>query len=136
MNKKIIVAILFCCQICLTGIPVFAAQNYDIKQMTPEVEQALNSRKARYEELQSLKSQGLVGEDSQGFVQSMSGASSGAIVASENRDRKIIYQAIVDQNNLGAGGMAQVKLVFGDVQREKARSGDLIQLPSGEWIKK
>jgi uncharacterized protein YdbL (DUF1318 family) len=66
----------------------------------------------------------------------MGGASSGAIVASENRDRKVIYQAIVDQNNLGAGGMAQVKLVFGDVQREKARSGDLIQLPSGEWVKK
>jgi len=129
----------FCILISIAGMAplLAAAQNYDIKQMTPEIQQALNNRKARYAKLQSLKAQGAVGENRDGFVSALA-ASSGtsALVSSENTDRETIYRAIADQNGLGAGGLSQIKSVFAEVQREKARPGDSVQLPNGTWAKK
>jgi uncharacterized protein YdbL (DUF1318 family) len=121
----------------VTASPLLLAAKYDIKQMTPEIERALSNRQNRYEQLQSLKASGAIGENSAGYIETLqpsSGASN--LVAEENADRTVIYSAIVEQNGLGAAGLPQVQAVFADVQREKARSGDSIQLPSGEWTKK
>ncbi len=121
----------------LISAPVLQAGDYDIREMTPEVQQALSGRQARFNQLQEMKAQGLIGEDNQGSVRSIQeNAGTADVVNAENRDRKVIYQAIVDQNNLGPAGMAQVKAVFADVQREKARTGDYILEPSGEWKRK
>ena len=110
------------------------AQSYDIKEMTPAVKAALDGRKARFAELRSLKSQGLVGETNHGYVQALGGdAAVNSLVAAENKDRKAVYLAIVDQNSLGAGALDAVENVFAGVQREKASSGDKIQDESGEW---
>ena len=120
----------------LLSFPAFAA-TYDLKEITPEVQKALDNRKARYEELQDFKSQGLIGENNEGFVTVIGDATkAGFAAAPENGDRRVIYQAIVDQNGLGEGGMQQVMLAFAEVQREKARKGDKIQTPEGEWGKK
>ncbi|MBF0121929.1 MAG: YdbL family protein [Candidatus Omnitrophica bacterium] len=110
------------------------AQSYDIKEMTPAVKSALEGRKARFSELKALKSQGLVGETNRGYVQVFGGDSTVKnLVASENKDRKAVYLAIIDQNNLGAGALDAVENVFAGVQRDKASSGDKIQDESGEW---
>ena len=113
---------------------VFAAQ-YDIKEMTPAIQQALQNRQARYEQLQTLKAQGILGENNQGFVTALK-PEGGTAAASENQDRQVIYQAIVQQNNLPASGIAQVEAAFASVQREKARPGDSIQTASGQWVQK
>ncbi|HNX68605.1 MAG TPA: DUF1318 domain-containing protein [Candidatus Omnitrophota bacterium] len=114
----------------------FAGQ-YDLKQITPEIDQALKGRQARYARLQSLKQQGLVGENSRGYVTELKGgAAAGEVVASENRDRKVIYHALVGQNALGPNGMREVENVFADVQREKALSGEMIEASSGNWVRK
>ena len=119
------------------GNSALAAQNYDLKEKTPEVQQALSNRKARFAELEGYKTRGLIGEGNSGFVEIIDGQDEvGETVAAENRDRKLIYEAIVSQNNLGPAGDAEVKRVFAEVQRGKAKSGDKIQLPSGEWVKK
>lgn len=100
------------------------AGNYDIKNMTPAIQQALNNRQARYAELQRLKSSGQLVENSRGYVDVLQGGgNAGAIASQENADRGVIYQAIVEQNNLGAGGLSQVESVFAEVQREKSRRG-------------
>lgn len=139
MANKTFFCAFFCFLFCLAEImpPLFAAKNYDIKQMTPAIQQALANRKARYPELQRLKAEGSLGENREGFITALN-SSSGAdgLASAENSDRQVIYQAIVDQNGLGAGGLAQVKIVFAEVQREKARAGDSIQLPNGSWTKK
>lgn len=110
------------------------AQSYDIKEMTPQVKSALEARKGRFAELKSLKAQGLVGETNRGYVQTFGGdASVKGLVAAENKDRKAVYLAIVEQNNLGAGALDAVENVFAGVQRQKASSGDKIQDESGEW---
>ncbi len=111
------------------------AATYDLKERTPEVERALSGRQSRYNELQELKAAGRIGETSRGYLKAMS-SEEPAIVRAENADRKTIYKAIVTQNGLPSEGLAQVEAVFGEVQRDKARPGDSIQLPSGEWTKK
>lgn len=131
MNKKIISFLL---SSVFLASAAFAAA-YDIKQMTPAVEQALENRKARYADLQALKNQGAVGENNQGLAEARSAAGQAA-AAAENQDRMVIYQAIVEQNGLGPEGLPQVKQIFAEVQREKASAGQAIQLPSGQWTEK
>ena len=69
-----------------------AQANYSIKQMTPEVESALNNRRDRFDQLRELKSQGMVGENSHGYVDVISKTKGDFwdIVEAENKDRKII----------------------------------------------
>ena len=107
-------------------IPAAHAGPYDIKEKTPAVEQAISGRQGRYEELQRRKAAGEIGENRQGYVRALGGDSAG-IAEAENADRRVLYQAIVDQNGLGPSGMAQVETAFGAVQREKARPGDPIE---------
>lgn len=115
---------------------LFAAQ-YDIKEMTPEIEQALQNRQARYSQIQQMKGGGVLGEDNQGYVKVLKQLpDADAIASQENADRRTIYKAIVSQNGLGSEGLAAVQKVFAEVQREKAAGGDSIQLPSGDWVQK
>lgn len=123
---------------CL-GLATVTAQAtpYDIKEMTPAIQQVLDARKARHSELRRLKSEGLLGEDNQGFVKVLADDPMAQELArAENTDRQVIYEAIVEQHQLGSEGLAQVKAAFAEVQREKAQAGVSIQLPSGEWVKK
>jgi len=120
----------------LAAVPAQATQ-YDIKEMTPAIQQALDARKARHSELRHLKSEGLLGEDNQGFVKVLTDDPMAQELArAENANRQVIYEAIVEQHQLGPEGLTQVKATFAEVQRDKAQAGVAIQLPSGEWVKK
>ena len=130
-GKLINVFILF---MVLAAPAAVQAATYDLKEMTPQVRQALTGRQNRYERLQELKAQQAVGENNRGYVEVKgAGANAGYVVAEENEDRRAIYQAIAQQNNLGAAGISTVETVFAEVQREKSRPGDLVQQPSGQW---
>ena len=119
----------------LAGVAL--AQGYDIKTITPAVKAAIDARKARFSELKALKAQGLVGENNRGYVEVLGGgAEAKALVNAENANRKMVYQAIVEQNELGAGALSTVEGVFAGVQRGKAVAGEKIQDPSGNWITK
>ncbi len=113
------------------------AQGYDIKTMTPQVRSALEARKERFSELKALKANGQVGENNRGYAEALGGgADVRGLVSAENKDRKAVYQAIVEQNELAGGAIATVEAVFAGVQREKAVAGEKVQLPSGEWTTK
>ena len=121
--------------ILAAGSTVYAAQ-YDIKQMTPEVQQALENRRDRFGELHALKVQGIVGENKRGYVEALQGEVAVASLAdAENSDRKVIYQTIAEQNGL-QGQLDIIEKVFAQVQRDKAESGDRIQNDSGQWEQK
>ncbi len=118
-------------------LPLCFAGKYDLKKITPEIDRALKSRQARYARVQELKKSGVIGEDNRGFVATLrNDAKATDIASAENRDRRVIYQALVDQNALGPGGMAEVERVFAEVQRDKASPGENVQTPSGRWEKK
>jgi len=114
--------------------PAFSEATYSIKEMTPEVQGALENRRARYEDLRQLKNAGAVGENNQGYVEALS-ADAQAIVSAENTDRKVIYVTIAQQNNL-QGALATIEKVFAQVQRDKAEPGDKIQEDNGTWTTK
>ncbi len=118
------------------ALPALAA-SYDLKEITPAVQQAIDQRKARYGELQQLKQAGSIGENNAGLVEALTEASAPTQLAiDENRDRLVIYQAIVEQHSLGPDGLAQVQTAFAAVKRDRAKPGEMIQLPSGDWVKK
>ena len=111
-----------------------AQANYSIKQMTPEVEAALNNRRDRFDALRELKSKGSIGENNSGYVEALSPDAQDAATA-ENNDRKVIYQTIAEQNNL-KDAIGTIEKVFAQVQREKAQAGDKIQQEDGSWTTK
>lgn len=129
MKKLLLVGFLVC-----AAMTVSAQATYDIKEMTPAVKSALDGRKSRFTELKTMKTQGVVGENNRGYVQALGGgADVKALVAAENKDRKQVYEAIVQQNNLGPAALPTVEAVFARVQREKADPGDKVQDASGRW---
>ncbi len=129
--KKFCMAVLM---MAILGMGPVAYAAYEIKTMTPQVKAALESRKEHFGELKQLKAQGVVGENNRGYVELLGGvASVKALINAENADRKVIYQAIVEQNDLGEGALATVEAVFAGVQRDKAESGEKIQSVAGQW---
>ncbi len=113
------------------------AADYDYKTMTPDIERALKNRQARYYQLQVLKQKGAIGENNKGYATDLKGnAAASALVTDENRDRRVLYEALAEQNKLGSTGLLEVQRAFADVQREKAGPGDMVQSSSGDWQRK
>ena len=134
--KKFFYAVLTVLLVVLVAGAV-AAQNYEIKVMTPGVQAAVAARKGRFGALKTFKADGLVGENNRGYVAALGGgADVGDLVNAENSDRKAIYKAIVAQNELGAAALATVESVFAGVQRDKASAGEKIQDADGNWTTK
>ena len=122
--------------VILTAASLCFAADYDFKELTPEIKKALQDRQARYAELQNLKHEGMIGENNKGYVTDLQNSSAaGPITAAENRDRRIIYEALATQNKLGGKGLLAVQKAFAEVQHEKAGPGDMVQSSSGDWKK-
>jgi len=115
----------------------WADDNYNFTELTPAIKRALERRRARHDTLRELKANGSVGEGKSGHLVNLSGSAKiQAVVDDENYDREIIYQAIVDQNNLGRGSIDTVRSAYAQTYRKKADPGDKIQMPNGDWINK
>jgi uncharacterized protein YdbL (DUF1318 family) len=115
----------------------YAAGEYDLKEITPQIEEALKRRKNRFFELQKMKSMEKLGENNEGYIKNFTSEEKLMRLANEeNRDRKTIYDAIVTQNNLQPNSIYTVQSDFAEVQRKNTRVGEKIQLPNGEWITK
>ena len=121
----------------LIATSICFAADYDYKTMTPDIEKALKNRQTRYYQLQNLKQEGAVGENNKGYVTDLkNNATAAAVAADENRDRRVLYEALAEQNKLGSTGLLEVQRAFADVQSEKAGSGDMVQSSSGDWNRK
>jgi len=136
MNKRISVILIGILIVSCCIIPFASAAQYSIKEMTPEVENALVGRRNRYEELVTLKKEGYAGENNQGYVEVLGGDTNVLhVVDAENMNRKIIYVTIAKQNGLD-GALNTIEKVFAGVQREKAQVGDMVQDIDGVWNRK
>ena len=107
-------------------------------QKTPAVQKVLNDRKSRVPVFQVLKAKGLIGENNEGFITILKPIQPKEknLVEAENRDRQFIYDTVVAQNHLGPEGLAKVEEEFAKTRRDRAKKGNLIQLPSGKWVRK
>lgn len=136
MGNKVLSGILAGLLALLIFSSVGQAAKYNIKEMTPEVSQALDNRRDRYDKLAEFKKSGVVGENNRGYVEVLSSnAEAQALVEAENRDRKVIYETIIRQNGL-TGALETIEKIFAEEQRGRAASGDMIQAEDGRWIKK
>ena len=123
--------------VILTAASNCFAADYDFKTMTPAIETAVRNRQARYYQLQSLKQEGVIGENNKGYVTELqNNATAATLVDAENRDRRVLYENLAEQNALGSTGLLKIQKAFADVQDEKAVPGDMVQTSSGEWKKK
>lgn len=85
-------------------------------------------------DLQSAKSQGLVGETPSGYLAPVQSGNAEAaqLVQSINAQRKAHYQNIASRNKTS---LQSVEQLAGKKAIEKSPAGDLVQI-NGQWIKK
>lgn len=126
-----------CMMMVLAALMLFGGSlawaQYEIKDMTPAVRQALDQRRERFEEIKAFKAKGVIGENNQGYLEVLISESRASELArAENYDRLVIYKTIVEQNNLH-GAMGTVEKVFAQVQAGKAASGEMVQTEAGRW---
>ncbi len=55
------------------------------------------------------------------------------VVLTENRDRRAIYEGLVDANGLGDSAMGRVREIFAEQIHRKAWAGTPLEMPDGTW---
>ncbi|MFP4476631.1 MAG: YdbL family protein [Desulfatibacillaceae bacterium] len=85
----------------------------------------------RLPEIVELKAQGVVGENNEGFLEFIGDEKKKQdLVAAENADRKIVYQAIAKQQGVSVEVVGKRRAMQ---IRNKAKPGEWLQDPSGKW---
>ncbi len=130
--------LIFILGICLGELPqAIGESTYDLKEITPAIQKALENRKGRYDQLRAFKDLGIIGENNRGYVELLKdNKEAKALAEAENKDRQLIYSSIVEQNQLPQESLATIEKVFAQVQREKANKGDQVQDENGQWVSK
>ena len=105
------------------------AQEEHERNFSPDVREAIERRKARREDLYAQESEGVLGENAQGFVvvrdPSAVDSKTAAMVEEENKDRRIIYQHVAQKNEAGLDDTGRV---FAKRIQEKAPSSTPIEV--------
>ena len=90
--------------------------------------------KARLPAIRELKDSRLAGENNQGFLEVLGNAiKNREVVESENSDRRMIYDAIANQQGISADAVGRLRA---KKNAERARPGDMIQNKNGDWAQK
>jgi uncharacterized protein len=118
--------------------PIQTAYAAEVKEDSARVKQIANSMRARNAELESAKKTGAVGENNRGFVELVKADAiadadqKNAVqrtIAAENDDRKALYQEIARLNSDQNMTVSTVERVYAQKRLERAKSGELCQLP-------
>lgn len=97
------------------------------------------------DDIDSLKRQGIVGENNQGgltllapeHVKADQKAFVANVIQEENTDRDVIMRRVIETTEkLRDEDFPRVQQTFAALNRDKALVGDLIQMESGKWVKK
>ena len=82
--------------------------------------------KARYPQVQQLKTDGVIGETSEGFVEfrDKKDAKAAKLVEEENADRKLLYKLIADKEGITV-----------EVVANRAAKRNFERAKPGEWLK-
>jgi uncharacterized protein YdbL (DUF1318 family) len=90
---------------------------------------------ARTPQIDSLKTSGAVGEDANGYLAKRTQLSGrqDALVESENKDRRILYQVAAQRTNQSVEEAGKQR---GLQNFARARPGVWLKKANGEWVKK
>jgi hypothetical protein len=117
LKKVWIILILF----AVSAAPSFGADLGAIKERMKE----------RLPTVKMLKVKGVVGENNEGYLEFLgSERQNASVVAAENEDRRKVYQAIADQQNVGLGVVERHRAAQ---IRDEADSGIWLEDAKGNW---
>jgi len=89
---------------------------------------------ARLPEIKALKDKGLVGENNQGLLEFVGQQKENQdVVAAENQDRKMVYEAIAKQQGITVELVGKHRAIQ---IADKARTGEWLQDADGKWYRK
>jgi len=112
----------------------------EVRVRTPELMRAIESRRARNPQVEQWKARGCIGENSQGLLEPRAGQGCpgevAGLIAAENGDRSFIYDTLMQQNNIPASDAPRVRAAFAKANRDRARPGEWVQEPNGQWVKR
>jgi uncharacterized protein YdbL (DUF1318 family) len=129
----------------LLGGSVAYAQGVAAPEVSnPAIRKIIESRAARLEDLNALKSKGVVGEGNQALVVVRSldalplreRAAAQRLVKQENADRVQLYKEIAAAKGVDLSQLPRIRSTYAETLRAKARKGDWIQMPDGKWLQK
>ncbi len=89
---------------------------------------------ARIPAINTLKDQGIIGENNKGFLEYRTGSKPQPdLIAEENKDRLIVYEAISKQQGAPAPLVGERRAAM---IAENGQTGQWFQKPDGTWYKK
>ncbi|BHH82137.1 YdbL family probable chaperone protein [Desulforhopalus sp. 52FAK] len=88
---------------------------------------------ARIPAITQLKNSGVVGENNKGYLEFRGAKKSEDLVADENKDRNIVYEAIAKKQGASADlvGQRRAKMIV-----QNGQAGQWFQKQDGSWYKK
>ena len=119
--------------------PALAKLNVDNEIMLT----AIRGRMLRRPAVLDFEQNGCVGENGRALLQYLRTdwcpndtdmrSRAGFIVLTENRDRRAIYNQIVEANGLGGSAHNRIREIFAEEIHKKAWAGTPLELPDGTW---
>jgi uncharacterized protein YdbL (DUF1318 family) len=104
---------------------------------------AIRGRVLRRPAVKEFEQNGCVGENRRGFLQYLGSKwcrgdryvrnRASFIILNENRDRRVIYEQLIEANNLGGSAMMQIREIFAREIYKRAWAGTPLQMPNGTW---
>ena len=104
---------------------------------------AIRSRAFRRPAVREFEQNGCVGENNRGLLQYLKTEScpndrdmrsrAGYLVLRENRDRRTIYEQIIEANDLGGSALEPIRRIFAEQIHKKAWAGTPLETPDGTW---
>ena len=118
--------------------PLPVAYAKELKMSSPAVTEITQRLRERFAQLEALKKKGCAGENNRGYVELREAKRiedpeernhAQRIIAAENKDRKKLYKEMAQINKEDHVSVSMVERVFAQKHLERAKPGDLFQLP-------
>jgi hypothetical protein len=107
---------------------------------------AVKSRALRRSAIREFEKNGCLGENRRALLHYLGGEwcppgdelrnRAGYIVLRENGDRRLIFEQIVEANDLGSSSIGRIREIFAEQIQKKAWAGTPIEKPDGVWERK
>lgn len=111
---------------------------------SPTIQRIIDSRAQRLGDIRRFKELGVLGEsnEAQLVVRELSAvedlkqrAQVQRLVKEENADRERLFEEIANIKNVDRSQLPRIRETYAETLRAKARPGDWIQRPDGEWVR-
>lgn len=110
----------------------------------PAIRRIIESRAARVGEMTRFKTGGAIGENNQALLEArdlnslplQDRAAAQRLIKAENDDREQMFKEIAAATGAELSTLPQIRTTYAETLRQKAKPGEWIQQPSGEWKQK